>query len=159
MEEKKRYITIVSCRYYLFQHEYDYEFRELLTKGITDWVEVDDNEFNQILEGVSLLNRKHSTGNKDSWYILVEKQLDQKELIIKTIQEFKEHVKLVKQEEDKRIAEVEQKRLEKQKKQQDKEIKMKQRLFEQLRKEFEIKIEPTLISEEIKKEEFTRQKE
>jgi len=146
MDEQKRYITIVSCQYYLFECEYD--VKQLIAKSITNWVEVDQKQFEEIQQGVALLNQKGT--NKSPWYVLVEKFPNQEDIFFKTIQAFKKHVKLVKEEEDRRIKEKELKRLEKQKRNQEKELKMKQKLFEQLKKELG---DSTVITlEEVKKE-------
>lgn len=131
-EERKRKITIVSCQYYIAG--YDGDFFTLVTKGITDWVEVTNEEYMEISHGVGILN---SRLKNQYHYTLIQQQENTKDLIFKSIDAVKKAVK----EQREYQLQLEKQKTEKQKlrelKQKTKNQKQRQEMYEQLKKEFE----------------------
>lgn len=136
MSDEKIKIAIVSCSYYRFASGDYEEIEQLIARSITDWVEVTYTEYQDIFHGLDLLNRK-SFGNKEPHYILVRQHSNQQDVIIKSIEQYKQMVAKAKQHENQLAAEREKKRKEKEDRKKKQQEATKRKMYEELRKQFE----------------------
>jgi hypothetical protein len=131
MEEQKNKIAIVSCKY--FESGYDGEFFNLISRGITDWVEVTDQEYNDIARGLSLLNSKL----RNSYHYTLIQQHQTQDLVFESIEEVKQAFKKEKEYKDKLEEEKTKKQKLRELKQKEKSKKERKQLYEKLKQEFE----------------------
>jgi hypothetical protein len=134
-EERKRKIAIVTSLFHDFNLDYDYQV--LIANSITDWTEVTEKEYQDLYQGISLVNSKCMKRHKDPWFILLERQIDENLFIIRTIEDVKKHLKKVHEKNKEEIDGREKKRLEREKRKQEAARKQKQKIYEELKKEFE----------------------
>jgi hypothetical protein len=117
-------------------HEYDETY---LQDHITDWTEVSDQEYNDLYTGLYYLNRNsYSTGVSHRIIVMPDvKENSQKEFVLKTIADYKQHILKLKEEEDRRLAEQERIKLEKKLKRELKTKEQKLKLLAELKAELE----------------------
>lgn len=131
MDEKKRKIAIVSCKY--FQGGYDGEFFELISRGITDWQEVTDIEYNDIARGVGVLNSKL----KNAYHYVLIQQHETNKLIFESIEALKQEIKKEREHQENLEREKTKKQKLRELKQKEKSKKERKELYEKLKMEFE----------------------
>lgn len=134
-EERKRKIAIVTSLFHDFNLDYDYQV--LIANSITDWTEVTEKEYQEVYQGIHLINSKCMKRHKDHWFILLERPTDENMLIIKTIEDFRKHMRKVHEKNKEEIEAREKKRLEREKRKQEAARKQREKIYSELKKEFE----------------------
>jgi hypothetical protein len=136
-EEVKRKVAVVTALFYDFNIDPDY--KQLIANSLTDWTEVTQKEYEYLQQGLNLVNSKAPQRHKDPLFILLEKPIDQDKLIIKTIEDVRKHIKKVYEKNKAEIDAQEKKRLERQQRKQEASRKQREKIYEELKKEFEEK--------------------